>query len=101
MTPDSRSLPLLRTMIGLSAPGASFGLRVVAVAIRDGHVLIHRSVNDDFWALPGGRCDLLETTHAALCREMREELGTEIRVERLLWICPNRSCTSCTGTSHA
>ena len=78
-----------RTMITLSPPGAHFGLRVAAVALHDGHVLLHRSEIDDFWALPGGRCELLETAQDAIRREMREELGAELRVERLLWVMEN------------
>ena len=81
--------PIPRTMINLDRPGAHFSLRTVAVALHDGHVLLHRSEQDDFWALPGGRCELLETSQEAICREMREELGAEIRVARLLWILEN------------
>jgi len=78
-----------RTMITLNPPGAHFALRIVAVALHDGHVLLHRSEQDDFWALPGGRCELLETAQDAICREMREEIGAEARVERLLWVLEN------------
>jgi len=76
-------------MIALDLPGAHFALRTAAVALHDGHVLLHRSEQDDFWALPGGRCELLETAQDAIRREMREELGAEARVERLLWVLEN------------
>ncbi len=39
--------------------------------------------------LPGGRCELLEPATGALRREMREELGVEIQVERLVWVVEN------------
>ena len=78
-----------RTMIALDPPGAHFALRIVAVALHDGYVLLHRSEQDDFWALPGGRCELLETAQDTIRREMREELGAEVRVERLLWVLEN------------
>jgi ADP-ribose pyrophosphatase YjhB (NUDIX family) len=81
-----------RTMIALDLPGAHFALRTAAVALHDGHVLLHRSEQDDFWALPGGRCELLETAQDAIRREMREELGAEARVERLLWVLENFFC---------
>ena len=32
---------------------------------------------------------MLETAQDAIRREMREELGTEVRVERLLWVLEN------------
>jgi ADP-ribose pyrophosphatase YjhB (NUDIX family) len=81
-----------RTMIALNQPGANFSLRTAAVAIHDGYVLLHRSEQDDFWSLPGGRCELLETAQDAIQREMREELGAEARVERLLWVLENFFC---------
>ena len=49
-------------------------------------MLLHRAVVDDFWAMPGGRCELGEPTEVALCREMQEEMGLAVRVERLLWV---------------
>lgn len=76
-------------MISFPFPGADFNYRVAAVAIRDGHVLMHRAVHDDFWALPGGRCEIMEPSSEAIVREMREETGESIRVERLLWVVEN------------
>jgi len=76
-------------MITLNPPGAYFSLRTAAVIMQDGYVLLHCSDQDDFWSLPGGRCELLESARDAICREMREELGTETRVERLLWVLEN------------
>ena len=75
-----------RAMITLDAGGIRFTYRVVAVALHNGRVLIHRAETDDFWALPGGRAELGETAHDTLRREMREELGQEVDVERLLWV---------------
>jgi ADP-ribose pyrophosphatase YjhB (NUDIX family) len=76
-------------MLMLRLPGAQFGLRTAAVALQDGYVLLHRSEQDDFWSLPGGRCELLEAAKDAIRREMREELGAEAQVVRLLWILEN------------
>jgi 8-oxo-dGTP pyrophosphatase MutT (NUDIX family) len=83
MAPDPH---IPRTMITLNPPGAHFALRAVAIALHDGHILLNRCEQDDYWFLPGGRCELLESALDAIRREMREELGTEIRIERLLWI---------------
>jgi len=63
-----------------------FNYRAVAVALHGSRVLLHRAVKDDFWALPGGRGELLEPAKDTLTREMREELGVDIRIERLVWI---------------
>jgi ADP-ribose pyrophosphatase YjhB (NUDIX family) len=37
-------------------------------------------------ALPGGRVKRWETTEEALVREVREELGMDVRLERLLYV---------------
>jgi ADP-ribose pyrophosphatase YjhB (NUDIX family) len=76
-------------MLTLSQPGAHFSLRTAAVVLHNSHVLLHRAEHDDFWALPGGRCELLETAQEAICREMGEELGAKAHVERLLWVLEN------------
>ena len=39
--------------------------------------------------MPGWRAALLEPAETKLRREMREELGLEVRVERLLWVVEN------------
>ena len=57
--------------------------RVAGVATHGGRVLLHRSENDDFWSLPGGRPQYSESAAAALRREMREELGAEVTVQAL------------------
>ena len=66
-----------------------FCYRVAGVATHGGRVLLHRSENDDFWSLPGGRPQYSESAAAALRREMREELGAEVTVVRLLWVVEN------------
>jgi 8-oxo-dGTP pyrophosphatase MutT (NUDIX family) len=71
-------------MLDLGQP--HFGHRVAGVCLKDGRVLLHRSEMDDFWSLPGGHIQLFESSGEALRREMREELGIEIRVGRLLWV---------------
>jgi ADP-ribose pyrophosphatase YjhB (NUDIX family) len=76
-------------MITFGTGDVQFTNRVVGVAVHDGYVLLHRAERDDFWALPGGRGELLEPSEGTLVREMREELGVEIRVVRLLWVVEN------------
>ncbi|MCL6580416.1 MAG: NUDIX domain-containing protein [Firmicutes bacterium] len=78
-------------MISFSQGGTLFNYRVAGVAYRDDglggrRVLLHRSAKDDFWCLPGGRCELLEASREAVRREMREEIGVEVEVGRLLWV---------------
>jgi 8-oxo-dGTP pyrophosphatase MutT (NUDIX family) len=63
-----------------------FNFRVAGVALQNDRVLLHRTDDEAHWILPGGRVEAGETSSQALRREMREELGQDIDVGRLLWI---------------
>lgn len=66
-----------------------FAFRIAGVAISNNNILLHRSVEDDFWALPGGRCELLENSKDTLIREIKEEIGVEIKIVRPLYFVEN------------
>jgi 8-oxo-dGTP pyrophosphatase MutT (NUDIX family) len=66
-----------------------FNYRAAAVWIIDGHILLHRQADDSYWALPGGRVMMGEDSKTSLIREMKEELGVEVQVERMLWLTEN------------
>ncbi|MFD3449847.1 NUDIX hydrolase [Microbacteriaceae bacterium 4G12] len=68
---------------------AVFNYRVAGVFIENGHVLLHKQINDEHWALPGGRVEVLEDSKTALKREMQEELGLNVTVNNLLWSTEN------------
>lgn len=68
---------------------AVFNYRVAAVIEINGHVLIHKQVKDQHWALPGGRVELMEDSQTSIIREIKEELGYEVQVDRLLWFTEN------------
>ena len=76
-----------RHIIHLEQPGAPiFNFRAAAIIIDTDWVLLHRADVDDFWAPPGGRVELGEAAAESLKREMHEEIGLEVHVERLLWV---------------
>lgn len=77
------------TMITFDRDDIRFTFRVVGVAMHEGRVLLHQAEGDDFWALPGGRGELLEPAPETLRREMVEELDAKVEVERLLWVVEN------------
>jgi mutator protein MutT len=58
---------------------------VAAIIRRDSHILITRRFNDvhlpGLWEFPGGKVESNESLHAALRREILEELGVKIRIE--------------------
>lgn len=78
-----------REMITFDRNNVRFSLRVAGIAIHEGHVLLHRAECDDFWALPGGRVEMLEPAAESLKREMKEEMDADVTVVRLLWVLEN------------
>ena len=79
----------MRHMITFDRDNIRFTNRIVGIAYDGDRVLLHRAVADDFWALPGGRAELLETAAETLRREMCEEMNEDVEVERLVWIAEN------------
>jgi ADP-ribose pyrophosphatase YjhB (NUDIX family) len=76
-------------MISFSQESNCFNYRIAGVAVDGDRVLLHRAEHEPFWSLPGGRAEFGETADATLRREMREELGVEVEVVRLLWFVEN------------
>ncbi|HLQ71442.1 MAG TPA: NUDIX hydrolase [Bacillota bacterium] len=66
-----------------------FNYRIAVVIVHNGRVLLHKPVDDSYWALPGGRAQLMEHSGDVAVREVWEELQVDIQVERLLWITEN------------
>src|SRR3989304_4939607 len=93
--PDGFSKPVrskkdnMRRMITFDEGRIRFTNRVVGIALDRGRVLLHRTDDMGFWALPGGRAELLEPSPETLRREMLEELEADVTVERLLWLAEN------------
>ncbi len=71
------------------AGNAVFNYRVAGVWVNEGHVLLHRDVNDTNWALPGGRVKLGESSIESLAREFHEELDVAVEVGSLYWMVEN------------
>jgi 8-oxo-dGTP pyrophosphatase MutT (NUDIX family) len=76
-------------MIVQDFPEARFNYRVAGVCLEGGHVLLNRVDHERFWYLPGGRVEILEASPTTLEREMREEVGVDVQVGRLLWVIEN------------
>lgn len=57
-----------------------------AVSDDRGRLLMVREASDGLWTLPGGWADIHETLAEGVVREVREESGYEVRVDRLLGI---------------
>jgi ADP-ribose pyrophosphatase YjhB (NUDIX family) len=71
---------------GWHAPG--FQIRATALVLNEDRILVHAIDRDpvSVWALPGGGPQFLEFSEEAVVREMREELGVEAVVDRLVFV---------------
>jgi 8-oxo-dGTP pyrophosphatase MutT (NUDIX family) len=68
---------------------ALFNFRVAGIAVCDGKILLHKTADDNFWSLPGGRVEMFEFSKETLLREMVEETGREVEVGALAWVAEN------------
>lgn len=61
-----------------------FNYRVATLIKSNNKILLHKSKEDDFYAIPGGRIMIGETSENALKREFIEEIGAKITIKNYL-----------------
>jgi len=76
-------------MVWFDKADARFMLVTRGIIIHKDRVLLFNVIGWDWWALPGGRIEILEMSQEALQREIQEELGTDARIGRLVWVVEN------------
>ena len=59
---------------------------VSAVVLREGRLLLQRRADNGRWGLPGGSVEIGETVASAVVREVEEETGFEVAIERLVGV---------------
>ena len=67
------------------APGVGCG----AAIVREGRIVLVKRLKAPeagHWSLPGGKVDFLERVEDAVAREIREEIGVDIALERALGV---------------
>ena len=67
----------------------NFVCRSCAVIRNGDKVLFQKRKNDKYYALPGGKIEVLETVKDALKRELIEELGVEVEVKDIVSVVEN------------
>jgi len=72
--------------ISLKDRNGEFLFRVSGVLLQRNKILLHKTKKGDGWVLPGGKAEINEKSEATIVRELEEELGLRVKVNRLLWI---------------
>ena len=72
--------------VDASDSAAQFRIAVYAIIFADRRVLLALRHNINWWNLPGGGMELGETVDEAMRREVREETGLEVEIERLVGV---------------
>ena len=62
-------------------------IRVGAIILKDGKILMVKNHRDDYYYSVGGRIQFGETAGEAVRREVKEELGFEMEIDRLGFVC--------------
>jgi 8-oxo-dGTP pyrophosphatase MutT (NUDIX family) len=76
--------------IDLKNESGEFKYRVVGILFdENGRVLIQKVADNPFYCLPGGRVELGESSIEAVKRELEEELGFDVVVEKPLFFLEN------------
>ena len=55
-------------------------IRAAGVIIHNGKMLVHRNINNDHYAIIGGRVEIGENSADTIKREIKEEIGKEIEI---------------------
>lgn len=66
-----------------------FKFRVCGILEHNNKYLVVKVNNNNFYCLPGGHVEIGEDTNQAILREMEEELGYAVKIQRLIAINQN------------
>ena len=73
--------------INIKIEDYTLNCRATAIILNNDKILFQKKVQDKYWALPGGKINVGETTAKTLARELKEELGlTNYKIENICLI---------------
>ena len=75
--------------VSLMIGDIKFNYRVATIIKNNDKILLHKSKDDNFYAIPGGRIKIGEDSVSALRREFLEEIGAELNVKDLAGMIEN------------
>lgn len=75
--------------VKINCEEGKFKFRVCGILKVEDRYLTVKIQDNDFYCLPGGHVELGEDTDSAVLREMREELGYEVKINKLVSIIQN------------
>ena len=64
----------------LDVENYKLNIRAGGIIIHNNKVLTHKNVNKDHYCLPGGRVEIGESSTDTIKREIKEELGKDIKI---------------------
>lgn len=74
----------IRTIFEAQSGYATPKVDVRAAVFRDGKILLVQERSDGLWTLPGGWADVNDSPSEAVAKEVLQESGFQVKVERLL-----------------
>ena len=77
----------MRTDMCVRCGEGVLNIRVGAIILKDNQLLMVRNDRDGYYYSVGGRIQFGETAEQAVVREVKEELGFEMEVDRLGFVC--------------
>lgn len=75
--------------IRIDEKDGKFKFRVCGIVHHDDKYLVVRMDSNPFYCLPGGHVELDEDTDTAVLREMKEELGFDVKIKQLIAVNQN------------
>lgn len=59
---------------------------------KSGQILLHKREDNEMWTLPGGKMEIGESISNCCVREIKEEMGLKVKIEKLVGIYTSPDC---------